>query len=100
VVKFFKKMLSAGDEVSSKRVASFFVLVNLIALAYISTFNSKDGITPSFIFDALSLIAGGGLGLTVIEKIFKKSTNEIESPPPQLNSTEEKQTTLEETQEV
>lgn len=39
---------------------------------------SSDKITPEFMYDALALIAGGGLGLTVIEKIFvkKQTTSE------------------------
>lgn len=67
---FIKDMFSSNNEVSSKRVASMFVLVNIVILAYIATFRSKDGITPEFMYDSLCLIAGGGLGLTVIEKIL------------------------------
>lgn len=48
-------------------------------MAYISTFTSSDNITPEFMYDALALIAGGGLGLTVIEKIFTK--REKKDPP-------------------
>lgn len=73
VRQFFEKMLSSSGEVSSKRVAAFVVLINLIILAYISTYSSNEKITPEFMYDALALIAGGGLGLTVIEKIFTKS---------------------------
>ncbi len=67
--KFFLDMFSNGSEVSSKRVTSIFVLVNVVLLAYVATFRSKDGVTPEFMYDALCLIAGGGLGLTVIEKM-------------------------------
>ena len=66
-------MFSAKGELSSKRVSSVFTLVNIIILAYIATFRNDDHITPEFMFDALCLIAGGGLGLTVIEKIFDKN---------------------------
>lgn len=69
---FFIKMLSSDGKISSKRFASFFTLVNIIILAYIATFIAEDKQTPEFMFDALALIAGGGLGLTVIEKIFDK----------------------------
>jgi len=42
---------------------------------------SAEKVTPEFMFDALALIAGGGLGLTVIEKIFtKKEKNETVTP--------------------
>jgi fructose 1,6-bisphosphatase len=69
---FFIKMFSSGGEVSSKRFSAFFTLFNIIILAYIATFMSEDKTTPEFMYDALALIAGGGLGLTVIEKIFAK----------------------------
>ena len=72
VINFFSKMFSNGDEVSSKRFSAFFTLLNIIILAYIATFMSEDNTTPEFMYDALALIAGGGLGLTVIEKIFTK----------------------------
>jgi hypothetical protein len=65
-------MFSSKGELSSKRVSSVFTLLNIIVLAYIATFRNDDHITPEFMFDALCLIAGGGLGLTVIEKIFSK----------------------------
>jgi hypothetical protein len=72
---FFIKMLSSDGAVSSKRFTSFFTLINVIILTYIATFISSDKKTPEYMFDALCLIAGGGLGLTVIEKIFTKKEN-------------------------
>lgn len=69
---FFIKMLSSDGKISSKRFSAFFTLVNIIVLTYIATFLSETKQTPEFMFDALALIAGGGLGLTVIEKIFSK----------------------------
>jgi len=77
---FFTKMLSSGGEVSSKRFTSFFTLINVVILTYLATFLSADKKTPEYMFDALCLIAGGGLGLTVIEKIFTKKENK-ETPP-------------------
>jgi len=71
--KFLYDMFSSKGELSSKRVSAVFTLVNVIVLAYIATFRNDDHITPEFMFDALCLIAGGGLGLTVIEKIFDKN---------------------------
>ncbi len=71
--KFFSNLFSTSNKASSKRFASLFTLLNVIILTYIATFKSADGITPQFMFDALCLIAGGGLGLTVIEAIFKKA---------------------------
>lgn len=70
IKKFFNDLLSSGDAVSSKRVISFIVLINLIIFAYISTFNSIDRATPEYMYDALALIVAGGLGFTVLEKVF------------------------------
>lgn len=64
--------MSTSNKASSKRFAALFTLLNLIILTYIATFRSKDGVTPEFMFDSLCLIAGGGLGLTVLETIFNK----------------------------
>jgi len=68
--KFFNDLLSGQSDTSSKRFAALFALFNVIILTWVATINSKDFVTPEFMFDALVLIAGGGLGLTVIEKIF------------------------------
>lgn len=70
--KFLYDIFSNKGTLSSKRVSAVFTLVNVIILSYIATFRNDDHITPEFMFDALCLIAGGGLGLTVIEKIFEK----------------------------
>ena len=78
---FFKSMFSNGDEVSSKRFSAFFTLFNIIVLTYVATFMSEDKVTPEFMFDALALIAGGGLGLTVIEKIFNKNKSSNPQKP-------------------
>jgi hypothetical protein len=81
ISNFLSKLFSNGDEVSSKRFSAFFTLFNIIILAYIATFGSEDNATPEFMFDALALIAGGGLGLTVIEKIFTKKDKAAEVTP-------------------
>ena len=80
ISNFLSKLFSNGDEVSSKRFSAFFTLLNIIILAYIATIMSEDKATPEFMFDALALIAGGGLGLTVIEKIFSKKEDKKQSP--------------------
>ena len=67
---WFDKMLSEGTDVSSKRVVSIFTLVNILIFCYIAVYTGKT--LPEFMFDGLALIAGGGLGLTVVEAIFKK----------------------------
>jgi hypothetical protein len=47
----------------------------------VATFKAKDFVTPEFMYDSLALIAGGGLGLTVIEKIFAaKKTGKTDDP--------------------
>jgi hypothetical protein len=85
---FIKEMFSNNNEVSSKRVASMFVLINVVILAYIATFRSKDGITPEFMYDSLCLIAGGGLGLTVIEKVLALKYKGKEESPADKNKPE------------
>jgi hypothetical protein len=80
---FFYDMFSNRSSLSSKRVLSAFTLLNIIILAYVATFRNDDHITPEFMFDALCLIAGGGLGLTVIEKIFDKKKEVPVSAPVQ-----------------
>lgn len=69
---FFTKLISSNTEESSKRFVSVVAFFCVVILSFIATF-SKDYICPEFMFDALCLIAGGGLGLTVIEKIFEKN---------------------------
>jgi hypothetical protein len=78
--KFFYDMFSSKSELSSKRFSAVFTLFNVIILTYIATFRNSDHITPEFMFDALCLIAGGGLGLTVIEKIFEKKNQKPTEP--------------------
>lgn len=68
---FFTKIISANTEESSKRFVSVLAFFCVMILSFIATF-SKDYVCPEFMFDSLCLIAGGGLGLTVIEKIFEK----------------------------
>jgi hypothetical protein len=43
----------------------------VIIFCYIATFAGK--VIPEFMFDGLALIGGGGIGLTAVENIFKKS---------------------------
>jgi len=77
--KFFMDLISVKSDSSSKRFAALFTLFNLIAITWVATLKAKDYVTPEFMYDALSLIAGGGLGLTVIEKIFSnKKTSETD----------------------
>lgn len=65
-------ILSSKSDTSSKRFSAIITLVSLIVLSFIATFKDDQWITPQFMFEALALIAGGGLGLTVVEKIFTK----------------------------
>lgn len=91
--KFFNDLFSTGDAVSSKRIISFFVLINLIIFAYISTFNSDSRTTPEYMYDALALVVAGGLGFTMLEKIFLRKYShkpEPESEPdPEVHDEEE-----------
>ena len=75
-MKWLKSVFSSETDASSKRVASILALVVCINLSYIGTFT--DYKTPEYMFDGLLILAGGGLGLTVIESIFanKKKSND------------------------
>jgi len=75
-MKWLKSIFSNESDASSKRVASILALVVCINLSYIGTFTEYN--TPEYMFDGLLILAGGGLGLTVIESIFanKKKGND------------------------
>ena len=74
-MKWIKSVFSNEGDASSKRVASILALLVCINLSYIGTFTEYK--TPEYMFDGLLILAGGGLGLTVIESIFdKKKSNE------------------------
>ena len=77
--KFILNLLSGENETSSKRFAALFTLLNLIAITWVATLKDDKYITPEFMYDALALIAGGGLGLTVIEKIFSKGNKKSDT---------------------
>ena len=86
--KFFKDLLSGSSDTSSKRFASLLALFVVISLAYIATYKNEEHITPEFMFDSIALIAGGGLGLTVIENVVKmkqqaknNTPNTTDNPP-------------------
>ena len=70
--EFFKSLISSKGEMSSKRLAALFTLVNVLILAYIATFHQPDKVTPTFMFDALCWIIAGGLGLASVDNIFGK----------------------------
>lgn len=80
--KFFSDLMSGSSDTSSKRFAALFALFNIIAITWVATIKDENHITPEFMFDSLALIAGGGLGLTVIEKIFtaKQAAKKEEDP--------------------
>ena len=70
--KFIYDLLSKESDTSSKRFASLVILFNLIGMTWVATIADEKHITPQFMYDALTLIAGGGLGFSVIEKVFLK----------------------------
>ena len=74
-MKWLKSVFSNEGDASSKRVASIIALLVCINLSYIGTFT--DYKCPEYMFDGLLILAGSGLGLTVIESIFgKKKSND------------------------
>lgn len=91
---FFKNLLSSTSDTSSKRFASLLALFVVISLAYIATFKDEKYITPEFMFDSIALIAGGGLGLTVIENVVKmkqQSKDNAQNPAGNPPSNSDKQ---------
>lgn len=85
--KFFNDLISGDSETSSKRFAALFTLLNIIILTYMGAWKS-GWITPEFMYNSLVLLVAGGLGLTVVEKIFKKNP-----PPPPPPTTPDASTT-------
>lgn len=74
-MKWLKSVFSNEGDASSKRVASIIALLVCINLSYIATFT--DYKCPEYMYDGLLILAGSGLGLTVIESIFaKKKSND------------------------
>jgi hypothetical protein len=70
-MNFFRKMVSENKEVSSKRVAGIFALVNGVVLAYLSIkYDIKE-----WSFNGLLTFSGIALGLTTINQIFEKKSN-------------------------
>jgi uncharacterized membrane protein YbhN (UPF0104 family) len=92
--KFFTDLLSGTSDTSSKRFAALLSLFVVISLAYIATYKNEEHITPEFMFDSIALIAGGGLGLTVIENIVKmkqqaKNNTQNDGNTPPTNTDEQ-----------
>ena len=73
-MKWLKSIFSNEGDASSKRVASIIALLVCINLSYIGTFSEYK--CPEYMFDGLLILAGSGLGLTVIESIFAKKKSD------------------------
>lgn len=74
-MKWLRSVFSNEGDASSKRVASIISLLVCINLSYIGTFTEYK--CPEYMYDGLLILAGSGLGLTVIESIFgKKKSND------------------------
>lgn len=84
-MKFFKKLLSSNEAVSSKRFAALLSLLTLIVIIFLATFKDEKYIPPEFMYDALALIAASALGLSVTDKIMSKH---LESKQPPNNESE------------
>jgi hypothetical protein len=91
IFDFLKKMVSTSSEVSHKRVIVVVFAVAIIAFCFIATYSAH--IIPEFMFDALCLVVGGGMGLSVLDKVKSlKPKEEVVVPPqpqPQINQSEE-----------
>lgn len=87
--EFFIKMVSASSDISHKRVIVIFFAVCIVIFCFIATYTSK--VIPEFMFDALCLVVGGGMGLSVLDKIKSiKPKQEVVAPPqPQVTASQE-----------
>lgn len=83
--KFFKSLLSGSDETSSKRFAALVTLGNILILSYLAAWKN-NWVLPEYMFNGLCLIVGGGLGLTVVEKMFKRQ--DLAPTPDQTTTTQ------------
>ena len=81
--KFFSDLLGSKTGTSSKRFASLFTLMNLIAFAWVAAVKSEDFTVPEFMFDSLAWVVGAGLGFTVMERMFDQGSNKYDSKKPQ-----------------
>ena len=77
--QFFANLLSGSNETSSKRFSALVTLGNVLILAYLAAWKN-NWVTTEYMFNALCLIVGGGLGLTVVEKIFTKKQDTPAQP--------------------
>lgn len=68
--EFLKKMLSASEDVSHKRVIVTLFAICLVIFCFIAIYTSK--VIPEFMFDALCWIVATGMGLTILDKFTKK----------------------------
>lgn len=77
-MKWLKSLLSSEGDASTKRVSAVLSLLVCISMAYIATFTEYE--TPEYMFEGLLVMAGGGLGLTVIESIFTRYKKKDDTP--------------------
>jgi hypothetical protein len=81
---WLKQLLTSSTKVSSKRFISIFVVINLIAFAYVATFTIYN--CPIEMFDTLAILAGSLFGGTVIEKFTKQKSNGTTTDTSETNS--------------
>lgn len=79
--EFLKKMVSASGDVSHKRVIVVFFAFCIVVFCFIATYTAK--VIPEFMFDALCLVVGGGMGLSVLDKFKSLKPKEVVVPSPQ-----------------
>ena len=70
VYKFLKSLISEDESVSSKRIVAIIAFLTVEIIAFTNLFTGKTVLFPYF--DGLIMIVLGGLGITAVEKIFKK----------------------------
>jgi lipoprotein signal peptidase len=76
MINYLKKIIRSDTPESSKRFIGIISFICVAFLSILGTFTKYQ--CPEYMYNALCLISGGGLGLTVIEKIFQKKPNSEE----------------------
>ena len=74
---FITSLLSNNfSTTSSKRFAAILSLLFVLIFSLLATVHNKEFITPQFMFEGLLWYSAAALGLTAIEKVFKKEDSQ------------------------
>ena len=75
-MEYLKEILKSRSGASSKRLISIFLILNIIAMSWISIFTPYK--IEEYLFESLVFLAGGVIGLTTSEKFIKNNGKQTE----------------------